>query len=88
MGDIFEGCVIEWEPMKEIVLKGIFEGVQALESFTFLGVPDEVLSTVARTVANAERMKVRVDWIDKVIGDVSIRRDRLILSRKEEQLEA
>lgn len=31
---------------------------------------------------------VRVDWLDKVIGDVSIPRDRLVLLRKEEQLEA
>lgn len=34
--------MIEWEPMKEVVLKGIFKGVQAVEFFTFLGVPDEV----------------------------------------------
>lgn len=61
MGDISDGCVIKWEPMKELVLRGIFEGVQVLESFTFLGVPDEVLSSVARTVVTAERMKVMVD---------------------------
>lgn len=30
VGDIFEGCVIEWEPMKELAVKGIFEGMQAL----------------------------------------------------------
>lgn len=74
VGDIFDGCVIEWEPMKELVLRGIFESVQALESFTFLGVPDEVLSSVARTVATAERMKVRVDWLDVVIGNICLRR--------------
>lgn len=38
VGDIFEGCVMEWEPMMELVLKGIFEVGQTLESFTFPGV--------------------------------------------------
>lgn len=85
---MFDGCVIEWEPMKELVLRGIFEGVQALESFTFLGVPDEVLSSVARMVATAERIKVRVDWLDAVIGNIRLRRDRFVLSEKEERLRA
>lgn len=81
--DIFKGCVL-WEPIKELVLKGVFEGVQALESFTFLRVPDEVLYSVARTVATTKRIKVRMDWLDEVIGDICVRRDRLVLSRKEE----
>lgn len=40
-GDIFKECRVDWEPMKELVLKGIFEGVRALESFVILKVPDE-----------------------------------------------
>lgn len=83
VGDIFDRCVIEWEPMKELVLRGIFESVQALESFTFLGIPDGVLSLVARTVAKAERMKVRVDWLYTVIGNICLRRDRLVFSERE-----
>lgn len=31
-GDIAKECTFEWEPVKELVLKGIFEGVRALES--------------------------------------------------------
>lgn len=27
VGDIFDGCLIEWESMKELVLRGIFESV-------------------------------------------------------------
>lgn len=42
--------------MKELILKGIFEGVQALESFVVLVVPDKVISSVACTVATAEKM--------------------------------
>lgn len=86
-GDIFEASVIEWEPIKELVLKGIFEGVRALESFTFLDVPDEVLSSVARTVATAERMNIRMNWLDGVLGDICLRRDRLALSRREKELQ-
>lgn len=86
-GDIFEASVIEWEPIKELVLKGIFEGAQALESYTFLNVPDEVLSSVTRTVATVERMNIRMDWLDGVLGDICLRRDRLVLSRRENELQ-
>lgn len=86
-GDIFEASVIEWEPIKELVLKGIFEGARALESYTFLDVPDEVLSSVARTVATAERMNIRMDWLDGVLGDICLRRDRLAHSIRENELQ-
>lgn len=66
--DIFEASVIEWEPIKELVLKGIFEGARALESFTFLDVPNEVLSSVARTVATAERMNIRMNCLTECLG--------------------
>lgn len=49
--------------MKELVLKGIFEGVQALESFTFLKVPDETISSAGRCVATVEKMGVKIDWL-------------------------
>lgn len=86
-GDIFEAFVIDLEPIKELVLKGIFEGARALESFTFLDVPDEVFSLVARTVATAERMNVKMNWLDGVLGDICLRRDHLALSRREEELQ-
>lgn len=38
-GDIFEASVIEWEPIKELVVKGIFEGAWALESYYLSGRP-------------------------------------------------
>lgn len=78
--------MIEWELIKELVLKGIFKGVRALESFTFLDIPDEVLFSVARTVATAERRNIRMNWLDDMLGDICLRRDRLILSKKEEEL--
>lgn len=41
------------------------------------------MSSVARTVATAERMKVRVDWLDVVIGNICLHRDRLVFSERE-----
>lgn len=64
--------------MKELVLKGIFEGVQVLESSVALDVPDEVIFIVARIIATAKKVGVRVGWLDKVINDKCVRRDHLI----------
>lgn len=47
-GDIFEGFIFDLEPMKEFILRGIFEGAWELESFPLLDVPDLVISRVAR----------------------------------------
>lgn len=42
--------------MKQLVSKGIFDGMQTLESFAVLDVPDEVISIVARIVAATKKM--------------------------------
>lgn len=70
-GDIFEGSSCGWEAMKELLLKGIFEAVQELESFAILDVPDKVISRVTRVVCATEKSGVRVDWLDRVIGEVA-----------------
>lgn len=72
--------------MKEFLLKGIFEAVQELESFAILDVPDEVISRVARVVSVAEKSGLRVDWLNRVIGEISSRRDLAILENKEDHL--
>lgn len=72
--------------MKELLLKGIFEAVQELESFAILDVPDEVISRVARVVSTVEKSGVRVDWLDRVIGEVSSKRDHALLANKENHL--
>lgn len=58
-GDIFEGAVFDWEAVKEVILMGIFEGVQELESFSVLDVPDEVIARVAKVISTAEKFGVR-----------------------------
>lgn len=54
-GDSFEGSICDWEVMKELILRGIFEGLQELESFSILDVPDAVTSRVAQVVPTLEK---------------------------------
>lgn len=85
-GDIFEEAVFDWEAVKEVVLRGIFEGVQELESFSALDVPDEVIARVARVISAAEKSGVRVDWLDRAIGDICSRREHADLASRRERL--
>lgn len=59
-GDIFEEFMFDWEPVKELILKEIFKGMQELESFNILDVSDLVASKVADTVAAAEKTRNNV----------------------------
>lgn len=54
-----------------MILKGLFKVVHALECFSNLNVPDQVVSKVARTVTAAEKMGIQIRWLDKVIGNFS-----------------
>lgn len=85
-GDIFERSICDWEEMKELILKGIFEGVQELESFSILDVPDVVISRVALVVSAVEKSGIRIDWLDRLIGEVSSRWDYAALAQQEEHL--
>lgn len=69
--------------MKELILKGIFEGVRELKSFTILDVSDMVTSRVARVVAATKKTAVRVGWLDKVISEICVRRDHSTLAQQE-----
>lgn len=57
-----------------MIAKGIFEGVQKLESFNILDVPDKVISKVACTVATVEKIGIRIEWLAKVICDICARK--------------
>lgn len=61
-------------------MKGIFKCLQGLESFVVLNVPHGVISIVA----TAEKVGVRIRWLDKVIGDICALRDHLVLIQREE----
>lgn len=81
-GDIFEEAVFDWEATKEVMLKGIFEGVQELESFAILDVPDEVIYPIALVMSAVEKSRIRVNWLDRPIGEICSKRDHAILAIK------
>lgn len=54
-GDIFERFIFDWRSRKELILRGIFEGLQELEFFPILDVLDQVISKVAHVVTDAEK---------------------------------
>lgn len=53
-----------------------------LETVHILDVPDNVFSKVAITVVTAEKMCIRVGWIDKVPGEIRAKRDHFTLLRE------
>lgn len=84
--NIFEGSVSDWEAMKELILRGIFEGVQELESFSIPDVLYVVISRVTWVVFAAEKSGIRFDWLDRIIGEISSRWDHATLARKQKHL--
>lgn len=77
--DIFKGFILDWEAMKRI-LKGIFEGVQELKSFSILDVLDSVISRVAWVVVATKKSGTRVDWLDRVIDEIRAQRGHSVLA--------
>lgn len=67
--------------MKELILKEIFVGVQKLEFFNILHVPNQVVSKVARTTA-PEKIGIQIRWLGRVIG-ICAQKDRSMLAQKE-----
>lgn len=65
--------------MKKIILEEFFHKVQKLESFKILEVPTQVVSEVAGLVAAAVKMGIKVEWIDRVIGEIGIKKDNYAL---------
>lgn len=76
-----KGLCSNGAPVKKLILEEVYKGVLKLECFTILKVLDAVVSKVASTVAIAEKMQIRVKWIDKVIGEIGVRRDHFELLR-------
>lgn len=85
-GDIFEGAVFVWEAVKEVILTGLFDGVQELESFSVLDVPDEVIARIARVISTAEKFGIRVDWLDRALGEICSRREHAVLEDRRNRL--
>lgn len=61
--------------MKELILKGILEGVQELESFSILDVIDLLIPRVARVVAATKKTGIQIGWLDRIISNIYAKRD-------------
>lgn len=46
--------------------------MQVLESFAVLEVPEEIISSVARTMATAEKVRVKIGWLDELLATYAI----------------
>lgn len=54
--------------------------MQKPEAFNILDVPRNIVSKAAKTVAVAEKMCIRVRWIDKVLREIDTKRYLLFCS--------
>lgn len=57
----------------------MYKGVLKLESFNILDVTENEVSKVVSTIAAAEKMGVRVEWLDGVIREIGARRNHFEL---------
>lgn len=68
------GFIFDWKPMKELLLRGIFEGARELKCFLIMDVPNWVISRVVHMVATVEKARIQIGWLDKVISEICVRR--------------
>lgn len=52
-----------------------------------MDVPENVVSKAANRIATATKMGIRVWWIDKVLGEIGVKRDHSILLHEARLLE-
>lgn len=81
-GDSFEGFLFDWAPVKEFILKEIYKGVKELETFDVLDVRGDILWKVACTVTVTEKMGIKGEWINKVIGESMQKETTLLCSKR------
>lgn len=58
-----------------------------LERFTILEVPSQTVTEVAYIVATAARMGVKVEWIDKTLDEIAVKREHYNLILEARNLE-
>lgn len=67
-----------------MIAEELYDSVQKLEKFTIVEVTTQAVFEVADVVAVAARMGVKVEWIDKTLGEIALRRNQLLCFRKPE----
>lgn len=53
-----------------------------MESYTVLNVLPEVISNVANTTDPAEKVGIRVDWIDRAVGEIITKQEHDVVARE------
>lgn len=71
---------MDWEEIRQIIIKGLFKSFQILEEFIIVKVPSLVLSKVADVTATAVKMGAKVDWMDKILSEIARKKELLIFS--------
>lgn len=67
-------------------MSGALQFVQKLEKFTILEILAHVVSEVVDIVAMEAKMSVKVDWIDKSVGEILAKREHLNLLQEAQNL--
>lgn len=68
-----------WSAFQLIIISGLYDFVRWLEKHMIMDVPLEVLEEVVDITASAERMGVRVDWMDEVFNQIGSKKKHLDL---------
>lgn len=53
-----------------------------MESYTVLNVLPAVISNVANTIDSAEKVGIRVDWIDRALGEIITKQEHNAVARE------
>lgn len=69
------GVCVRLGSHEEAILEEIYQVVLMLKTFNILEVPKIVVSKVACTIVAAKRMRIQVEWIDKVTEEITAKRD-------------
>lgn len=75
-GDIFERCSISFFQLRLVLLKVLYDAVIKLEKFTVLIITTEVISEVAEVMGFVENVGIRIDWLDRLIGEMFTEKER------------
>lgn len=81
-GDIFNSYTLEWAPMRKLIIEGLFTSLRKMETNSMLNVPSKVISDLANTIDAGEKIRVRVDWNDRAIGDGVSKQEHNVVVRE------
>lgn len=85
---IFERCSILLCQFKMLLLEDLYSATIKLEKCTVLNTTIEMIAEVAEAMGNVESMRIRIDWLDMLIGQIHKQRGCNELMHKANRLRA